>query len=619
MLNHFTKAPRFWLWLPLLLVAASLILWSNGPYDVDDAPITYRYAERLAGGQGFTYNDGEAILGTSTPLYTLLLAGVRLTGIPIPQTSNVINFASSLAVVWVTMALTAEVSGSIVAGALAALYLLVQGAFLRFTMSGMETPLYTLLIMATFLLALRQRTLWAVVLAALAFVMRLDGLAVGGALLLGLWVQRKKLPVREGFLYLAVLLPWVLFAFWYFGSPIPLSMTAKQHHLQELSGNRYWIWEHLFITTLGAPRFLLPLLLPGLLVIYRQNRQNQAWWLPMLWLIAYLIAYTVVGIDFYEWYLMPAYPVLALLIGNGLALVLTAVQEYLKPLKLSLAGSVTALLVLGCWLWPYGQYMLDSLRGYQEYLQEMEGNRIQTGAWLAAHAAPTSKVLTGAIGHVGYQSGFYVIDSAGLVTPLARIKELQADYYVLQGYTLNDRACGVLKAFDTGRIAQQAGVILISGCRLQPLGAWGGFTLAGSRITNLVRNGAGQWQQQPTLYLETQWLVDAPPVDRWAFYVHFTDNIGNTLFQADHELGLQVDRTVLAPADWNPAQRIYVYPEMPAEWATQQETIAAIRVGLWNPETGEQLPARPGYHQVDESGRLVMPLRAGELLPPVKS
>ena len=135
-----------------------------------------------------------------------------------------------------------ELSGSVVAGALAALYLLLQSEFIRFAMSGMETPLYTLLIMTTFLAVVRGKHHWAAVLAGLAFIMRLDGLAVGGALLLALWLQNRRLPVTATLLYLCTLLPWVLFAFWYFGSPIPLSMIAKQHHLQNAGSNRYWIW-----------------------------------------------------------------------------------------------------------------------------------------------------------------------------------------------------------------------------------------------------------------------------------------------------------------------------------------------------------------------------------------
>lgn len=40
----------------------------------DDAFITYRYAKNIAAGHGFVYNIGEKVLGTTTPLWTILLA-----------------------------------------------------------------------------------------------------------------------------------------------------------------------------------------------------------------------------------------------------------------------------------------------------------------------------------------------------------------------------------------------------------------------------------------------------------------------------------------------------------------------------------------------------------------
>lgn len=604
---------RLWLWLPLLLCAAALALWSNVPYDVDDAPITYRYAEQLAAGHGFTYNDGEYILGTSTPLYTLILAGARLIGMPIPLASNGLNWVSTVAVVWVTMALTAELSGSAVAGALAALYLLLQGEFIRFAMSGMETPLYTLLIMATFLAVVQGKSHWAAVLAGLAFVMRLDGLAVGGALLLGLWLQQRRLPITATLLYLCTLLPWVLFAFWYFGSPLPLSMIAKQQHLQSAGSSRYWIWDHLFITALGAPTFLLPLALPGLLVLYRQKQRRLSWFIPILWLLAYLVAYTLVGIDFYEWYLVPVYPVLALFVGAGMHLVLQAIANFWASPHRQPVPWVIAVVVLILWLKPYQEYMVLSVTGYKDYLQAVEHSRSQAGEWLRIYAPSDSKVFAGAIGHVGYQSGLYIIDGAGLVTPFERIAQLQPDYMMLDGYVPANRACGALRNFDTSTDTLLWPHTVVSGCHIAPVGNFAYLTLSNVRITNWVQTPDGSWQRQPFFYLESQWLIDQPqPNAQWTFFVHFTDVEGNTLFQADHELGLQSDRMVLDPTRWDPAKRSYVYAEMPEAWEQDRARVAAIRVGLWNPTTQEQLPITPGRSALDESGRLVIPIQTIE-------
>jgi hypothetical protein len=89
----------------VLIVAFGIFLWSNTAYDIDDAPITYRYADNIVQGNGFVYNPGERVLGTSTPLYTLLLASLGFLGISSPTASNVLNLLGSLALVATTMAL----------------------------------------------------------------------------------------------------------------------------------------------------------------------------------------------------------------------------------------------------------------------------------------------------------------------------------------------------------------------------------------------------------------------------------------------------------------------------------------------------------------------------------
>ena len=61
----------------LIAVAARLI---PGLRTIDDAYITYRYAMNVATGVGMVYNPGEAVLGTTTPLYTLLLALLAMLG-----------------------------------------------------------------------------------------------------------------------------------------------------------------------------------------------------------------------------------------------------------------------------------------------------------------------------------------------------------------------------------------------------------------------------------------------------------------------------------------------------------------------------------------------------------
>src|SRR5512141_1854778 len=93
---------KFRLVLPALLVvlaiAARVI---PGPRTIDDSFITFRYARNLLAGQGFVYNPGERVQGTTTPLYTLLMTGLgALTGgtrAPFPWLALLVNTTADAA------------------------------------------------------------------------------------------------------------------------------------------------------------------------------------------------------------------------------------------------------------------------------------------------------------------------------------------------------------------------------------------------------------------------------------------------------------------------------------------------------------------------------------------
>ncbi|MEK7327184.1 MAG: hypothetical protein AAB217_18220, partial [Chloroflexota bacterium] len=63
--------------LPLLIFLLAFFLrLLPGERMVDDAYITFRYARNQVNGLGFVYNHGDRVMGTTTPLYTLLMAGL---------------------------------------------------------------------------------------------------------------------------------------------------------------------------------------------------------------------------------------------------------------------------------------------------------------------------------------------------------------------------------------------------------------------------------------------------------------------------------------------------------------------------------------------------------------
>jgi arabinofuranosyltransferase len=74
---HFLSRIKLEHWVVLAAILGVLLFQAlPGPRPLDDAYITFRYARSISQGQGFSYNPGEHVQGTTTPLYTLLLAGL---------------------------------------------------------------------------------------------------------------------------------------------------------------------------------------------------------------------------------------------------------------------------------------------------------------------------------------------------------------------------------------------------------------------------------------------------------------------------------------------------------------------------------------------------------------
>lgn len=94
------------------------------------------------------------------------------------------------------------------------------------------------------------------------------------------------------------------------------------------------------------------------------------------------------------------------------------------------------------------RHAYSSVTGFKEYLLKVEGTRVSIGQWLRDNTPADSEVLTGGIGHIGYESQRYVIDSAGLVTPGQIRRSHTPDYFVLDDLP-EAKKCGVVKEFAT--------------------------------------------------------------------------------------------------------------------------------------------------------------------------
>src|SRR5262249_18869762 len=151
-------------------------------YTADDALVTFRYAENLVQGKGFVYNDGERVLGTTAPLFGLVVALFLLPGISPFVTAFLINTACDLFTAWVLFRMFSssrdEPSGGQWLCFLAPAVFLLNPESLQWSLSGMETSAAIALLFAACWWASKDSWKLAFAAGAAALLVRIDGVAV---------------------------------------------------------------------------------------------------------------------------------------------------------------------------------------------------------------------------------------------------------------------------------------------------------------------------------------------------------------------------------------------------------------------------------------------------------
>jgi len=144
----------FRLWTALLLLTALAIglsrAWSR-LWLADDAFISFRYAQNLIDGHGLVFNLGERVEGYTNFLWTVLLAALMKLSVRAEHASIGMGLACYLGAVLATGRLRrAILTEDAIASGLPGshLFLAVQGLFVTYATSGMETMMCTALVVA---------------------------------------------------------------------------------------------------------------------------------------------------------------------------------------------------------------------------------------------------------------------------------------------------------------------------------------------------------------------------------------------------------------------------------------------------------------------------------------
>ncbi len=434
------------LWIPLLALSARLI---PGPRTIDDAFITFRYARNFLSGYGLVFNPGEPVLGTTTPVYAVLLAGLGLisggAGAPFPLLAWILNALADAVTCWLLIRIASRLAHRR-AGVAASLVWAVAPMSVTFSIGGMETSLFIALMAATLYLHSAGRPVGAALTGCLSLLTRPDALLLLGPLALErlrlalAWPpsRGRRVPVSwaEALAFFVPIAAWVGFGTAFYGSPIPHSVLAKAvayrlppeaAFVRLLQHYATPFLEHLTLSTRWIPFGLV--LYPSLCALgaARLLRRDLAAWPLFVYPWLYFTAFALANPLIFRWYLAPPLPFYFLAIFVGAE----RVAADLRRPRLVLAFSLAALLLsLRGWTLhpdhgpdrPAPQMAFIQLELlYQQVAEDLQGE-IQPGQVLAA----------GDVGALGYYSGARILDTVGLNSPQAvRYYPLPASAYVI--------------------------------------------------------------------------------------------------------------------------------------------------------------------------------------------
>jgi arabinofuranosyltransferase len=405
---------------------------------VDDTYIHMQFADNILAGNGFSYNPGEAVPGSTSPLWVML---ITLGGLFTDDLLKVSLFLSSLFYILTGIGAYRVARKLLVSPGWslpAALLVLFTGRLLWAGVSGMETALFAALCLfgSDFHAGRRNSagrpSLLAAVLLSLASQARPEGYLLFGAFVVDNFIKinlkdGKRRVFIQGFpwasmlIFILIVLPYMVFAFMHTGHPLPTSFYAKH---EVFNWPKTWRYVRLVVEFFYHDNLVIYMFLPigigaWFLRLFRQGTEGErpGWNLVLYWALGQFIVSSILfpSIFHFQRYMIPVLPFYIILCILGLE----RIVEFWKrsrgrdrvPRIVSAAVLVAALLwgvFMSSIMWP------GMTARCVKNIRQMQ---VRIGEWVKRGTFEDDLIASNDIGAIFYISKRRVLDLIGLVTP----------------------------------------------------------------------------------------------------------------------------------------------------------------------------------------------------------
>lgn len=411
---------------------------NQGPgYPLDDAWIHQTYARNLALNGKFAFVPGQVSAGSTSPLWTLLLAPGYWLKLSPYLWSWILGILSLLAIVTAAAALARTLYPETpIMPQLAALVVATEWHLIWSAASGMETGLFSAGVLGLLALSVhwgektpaKMATFVGGVLIGLLALVRPEGILLSGvlgvAILISLWHKNEhnfaatladwRLLTGRGLLMATgialTISPYIFSNLKVSGTLFPNTFYAKQQEYNILYSMAFI--QRLLRTSVPLLPGVLAMLLPALPWSLPQSRRDPQRWLPLLWVLGTWVLYAWRLPVKYQHgrYLMPIIPPLLVYGTYGLLRLWRQAKGSRGMWILTRAWAISSLLLVLAFLWIGSKTLSTDIA-------IINGEMVAVAQWLDAHTPDDTIVAAHDIGALGYFSQRPLLDLAGLVSP----------------------------------------------------------------------------------------------------------------------------------------------------------------------------------------------------------
>ncbi|NDJ53521.1 MAG: hypothetical protein GYB68_10605 [Chloroflexi bacterium] len=398
----------------LAIVAGMAAVYAS--FDSDLIYYSFRYAENLAQGAGYTYNPGApTAVHMVAPLHAGLLAFLSQIGLDLPSLAKALGVAGISASVAALYGMAHPTGRWAAAGAAALLAAFVP----LWLVLSFDSSLWLALCLLSIFFYTREWGIPVAITLALATLTRLETGVLAAVLVAASLADGRPLRIEVIASYLGIVMIGGLWLGGALGNPLPgLPGAGRFPYLPSaLADNAFtglaaWLLGLVSLSPVWALVVLAAL--GGLLRIGRLGQPEQRWLLILLgWALLHLVTLSILRVSVFPWTYLPLAAALA---GcTGLAIEPAADRTPPAQLRWGLIGGLGLLIISAMAHSTFNASRSDNPDAAWRRLQpqRLATHHVVAGQWIAQNSAPTAQIGTTLRGGFGYYAQRPIIDYQG--------------------------------------------------------------------------------------------------------------------------------------------------------------------------------------------------------------